>query len=314
MSRVTLDRVRAAARTIAPVFLHSPQFGNEGLDRALGQRVLLKVETLNPIRSFKGRGGDWYVAQQPRGTTILCASAGNFGQAIAWAARERGCTAIVYASVNATPVKLDAMRAFGAEVRLFGADFDAAKEEAARVAVAGGLRFVEDGADLETLEGAGTIALELHEAGAPEVLLVPLGNGALINGIGQTLRALGAATRVVAVQAAGAPAMVESFRSGHLVRHETIDTICDGIGVRVPIPVALADMRLAVDDALLVSEGAVREGMRLLAAHTGLMVEPSAAAGIAALLEHGAAFAGARVGTILCGSNLTDAQRREWML
>lgn len=311
--RLSLDHVERAARTINPLFLHSPQFACEPLGAALGARLSVKVETMNPIRCFKGRGADYLVAQARPGEPLLCASAGNFGQAMAFAARARGHALTVYASVNANTLKIDRMRALGATVILDGEDFDAAKQAARAAAAASGARFVEDGLDLETLAGAGTIALEwLQAADVPDVFCIPLGNGALFSGFARVVKALRPAARMIAVQAAGAPAMIESWKAGRLIEHDRIDTIADGIGVRVPIAQALDDLRDLIDDALLVSEPAIRRAMQLIHEHTGLVAEPSAAVGVAALLEHSAQLHDQHMGTVLCGSNVTAQQLRDW--
>ena len=118
---------------------------------------------------------------------------------------------------------------------------------------------------------------------------------------------------VIGVQSVGAPAMVESWRSGRIVTHDSMDTIADGIGVRVPIPEAVEDMRVVMDDALLVEEESIRWAMRLLHDHAGLVVEPSGAAAIAALLEHADRFRGRTVATIICGGNLTADQIYRWL-
>lgn len=307
-------RVELAARAIDPVFLNTPQFVCEPLADELGVRLAVKVETLNPIRSFKGRGADWLLAGADPGGPLVCASAGNFGQAMAYACRKRGRPLTVYASPHANPLKLDRMRALGANVVLHGDDFDAAKAEARRVAAEQGLRFVEDGQDIETLEGAGTIGLEwLAAPELPDVLLVPLGNGALFNGVARVVKAHRPQTRLVAVQAAGAPAMVESWRAGRVVVRERIDTVADGIGVRVPIPQAVADMHGLADDARLVREESILRAVRLLHQHAGVVVEPSGAVGVAVLLEDPGAFRGASVGTILCGGNVTPDQFARWV-
>jgi len=107
--RVTVERIEQAAGRIDPVFLHSPQFECEPLSAALGVRLVLKVETLNPIRCFKGRGADWLVAQASNGSALVCASAGNFGQAMAYACRRRGIPLTVYAATTANPLKVARM-------------------------------------------------------------------------------------------------------------------------------------------------------------------------------------------------------------
>ncbi|HEY8292849.1 MAG TPA: pyridoxal-phosphate dependent enzyme, partial [Thermomicrobiales bacterium] len=179
--RLSLERIEQAARIIDPIFLHSPQFVCEPLSDELGVRLMLKIETLNPLRSFKGRGADYCVSQLPADARIVCASAGNFGQAMAYACRKRGLALTVYASVNANAFKVERMRALGANVVLFGEDFDAAKIEAKRFAAHTGARIIEDSLDPATGEGAGTIGLELLTFPERlETLLVPLGNGAML--------------------------------------------------------------------------------------------------------------------------------------
>ncbi|MCU0353990.1 MAG: pyridoxal-phosphate dependent enzyme [Cytophagales bacterium] len=313
MKRLNATQIEAAFRTIDPVFLHTPQYECEPLGNLLGCRVLLKVETQNPIRSFKGRGADFLVSQLAD-EPLICASAGNFGQAMAYACRKRGIPLTIYASVQANPYKIERMRALQANVVLYGDDFDAAKEQAKTVAARGNIRFVEDGLDVETLVGAGTMGLEL--LGLPQsvdCLLIPLGNGALFNGVATVFKAHRPQTKIIAVQAAGAPAMIESWRQETLVNYSKIQTIADGIGVRSPIPQALEDMEGLADDGLLVSETSILQAMKHLHQYAGLVVEPSGAVGIAAVIENPALFADKTVTTIICGGNLTQAQMTQWL-
>ena len=313
--RLSLTHIEQAMQVIDPVFLHTPQYRAEALEAALGCRLVVKIETLNPIRSFKGRGASYLLSQVPAGETLVCASAGNFGQAMAYACRAKGVRLIVYASTNANALKLERMRALGADVRLHGADFDAAKQEAKRYAHETGIRMVEDSLDPTTAEGAGTMGLELLSW--PETFdagLVALGNGAMLTGIGRWIKAHSPTTQVVGVAASGAPAMVESWQTGRIVEHQTMDTIADGIGVRIPVPEAVADMHGTVDDAVLVSDTSTLKAMKLLHEHLGLVVEPSGAVGIAAILEDQARFRGQLVATIICGGNLTPQQVKQWLM
>ncbi len=310
--RLSFARVEEAARTIDPVFLRSPQYACEPLGAALGVALTLKVETVNPVRCFKGRGASFCVSQLEGDGPLVCASAGNFGQAMAYACRARGRRLVVFAGVAANPLKIERMRALGAEVRLAGEDFDAAKVEARRWAVEAGLQFVEDGLEAATAEGAGTIGVEM--SGLPlDAMLVPLGNGALLGGVALALRTLVPGVKIVAVQAAGAPAMTESLVGGKIVCHAEMKTIADGIGVRIPIPETIEYLQGMADQFLLVGEDSIVAGMRAIHRHAGLVVEPSGAVGVAALLENPELFQGQRVGTILCGGNLTAEQMREWL-
>jgi threonine dehydratase len=312
VSRLDLDRIRAARAAIDPVFLDSPQFECEPLGAELGCAVTLKVETLNPVRSFKGRGTETVLARLPAGTTtVVCASAGNLGQALAWSGARRGVGVIVFAGGAANPFKLARLRALGADVRLVGDDIEDARVAAREVTAA---HLVEDSLDVGTCEGAGTIGLELLERGpAPDVVLLALGGGALAAGVGAVVRGLAPDVEVIGVQPVGAPAMALSWRSGSVVETPTMRTIADGVAGRRPIPEVLDDLREVLDDVLLVAEESITAGMGLLFRHAGLVVEPSAALGVAALLEDRARFAGRRVATVVCGSNVVPADWAHWV-
>jgi len=320
---VTIDRmpqasrIEEAATLIDPIFLNTPLVRSEALDRALGQEVALKVETLTPIRSFKGRGAS-YLMHRLDGAAdggVVCASAGNFGQGIAHAGRGFGVPVTVFSYQGANPLKLEAMQRFGAEIHLEGHDFDAAKSAARAFAAATGRHFVEDGADPAVAEGAGTIALEMDRLDAlGDLVLVALGNGSLINGVGTWVKAHRPGTRLIGVAATGAPAMYLSWRDGRVIETASVDTIADGIAVRVPVPEALEAMRTTVDDVVLVEDAAMLAAVRLTFETLGLLVEPTGAVGLAALLADPDLGRGQRVSTILCGGNVAPAQARAWLL
>jgi threonine dehydratase len=314
-TRLSLDRIHEAAAVIDPVFCNTPQFVSDGLSQRLGMRILCKVECLNPIRSFKGRGTSYwcYADFQPPGP-IVTASAGNFGQGLAYASRQLGHSLIVFVATNANGYKVEAMRRLGADVRFAGGDLDGAKCAARAFAHRHGYRFVEDGREPALAEGAGTIALELSRwPEAIDAVLVPVGNGALINGIGCWMKAHAPSCRVVGVCAMGAPAMAESWKARQIRETVTVNTIADGIAVRVPVPEALAEMARAVDEVVLVSDENLREAMCLLHDELALAVEPAGAAGIAACLALREKLAGRLVAVPICGSNLSPEQVRQWL-
>jgi threonine dehydratase len=314
LHRLNIAGMREAVGSIDPVFLYTPQYHADSLSRLLETRILVKVETANPIRSFKGRGAEYLVSKLPKGMRLITASAGNFGQAMAYACGRRDIDLTVYASMNANPFKIERMRMLGASVVLHGEDFDEAKIEAKRVAAATGVRMVEDGFDAETGEGAGTIAIELVDSNEQiDAVLLPLGNGALACGVGRFLKEVRPGIRIIAIQSEGAPAMLESWRQKSLVRFDSISTIADGIGVRVPIPECVQDMNGIVDDGILVSDASLIEAMRLAHEHLGLVLEPSGAAGLAAILENRNRFRDQSVATVLCGGNLTPEQMKLWL-
>ncbi len=313
--RLSLENIARSAGTIPPEFLDSPQYECEPLSSALGCSLTIKLDFANPIRSFKGRGAGFFASELLRGGAgrpLVCASAGNWGQALAYVCRANGLPITVYASVNANPLKIERMKALGADVRLEGEDFDAAKEAAKRHAARIDGYMVEDGLDAAISEGHGTIAMELLARGdAFDAVTVPLGNGAMLNGMARWFKAAAPATRMLGVCAAGADAMEKSWREKKLLVRDATATIADGIAVRVPIREALDDMQRLVDDVLLVTDEHIRQAIRLVYRHAGLLLEPAGAVGVAAIVAHPAQFAGLRVATVLCGSNITESQIKE---
>jgi threonine dehydratase len=316
MTLLSLERIDAALRTIDPVFLNSPLVRHDELDREAGCAVMAKVETLNPIRSFKGRGADFFVQNlSRRERPLVAASAGNFGQGLAFASAKVNLPLTIFAARTASPVKITAMRRMGAKVRLVGIDLDEAKSAARRYAEKKGLRFVEDGGQAAFAEGAGTIACELaREPGALDAIFVPLGNGALVSGIGAWMRHAAPHTKVIGVVAEGARAMELSFQQKRVIETAQVNTIADGIAIRVPIPFALRTMLGNVDEVIAVSDESMIRALRLIHRTLGIVVEPAGAAGLAAALEHRERFRGHRIATVLCGANITKGQMREWML
>jgi peptide deformylase len=307
-------RISLASLEIDPVFLRTLHVVNDALSERVGMTVISKIETLTPIRSFKGRGTDWFMRNSESGSPVVCASAGNFGQGMAYAAKKRGVECLVFVPENANPLKIERIRALGAEVRLVGNDFDSSKDAARDYATAVGARFVEDGAEPAIAEGAGTIAAELGAYPALlDVVLVPVGNGALITGMGTWIKAFAPHTSVIGVCVSGAPAMAESWRARERRATQGVSTIADGIAVREPVPRALDDMFAVVDDMLLVGDGDLIDAMRLVHEHLGLVVEPAGVAGLAAAVRHREQFAGQKVGIPLCGGNVTPAQISEWL-
>jgi threonine dehydratase len=300
---------------IDQVFLDTPLYRCEALESGLGCAVSIKLETANPVRSFKGRGTE-VVASQLAGNgskAAVCASAGNLGQALAWSGRSRGLAVTVVASRFAVAAKLDRIRALEARLELVDGDHELARERAAAIARHDGIRLVEDSLDIETCEGAATIGLELADAaGSFDAVLIALGGGAMATGVGHVIKALAPAVEVICVQPAGAPAMTRSWRQRQVVTTGPTDTIADGVAGRRPIPAVLDDLLLVADDAVLVSETSIIAGLRMLLDHAGLVVEPSAALGIAAILEDRGRFAGRHVVTIVCGSNVDLEAYRRW--
>ncbi|MDT0343389.1 threonine ammonia-lyase [Streptomyces litchfieldiae] len=295
-----LDRIARAAEVIDPVFLNSPQYADERLCARLGRRVLVKPETLNPLRSFKGRGADFLVGGLPPGSTVVCGSSGgNFGQAVAYAARRHGLAADVFVPADASPVKTDRMTALGARVHRVA---EPPKERAAAHAAADpGRVFVVDGRDAAIAEGAGTIGIELLRGEPFDTVVLPLGDGALITGVARWLKAHAPGVRVVGAASAAAPALAESWRSGEVRTVERRSAFAAGISITRPEPEAVCRTRALVDDVVLVEDAELVAAMHLAADTLGLLPEPAGAAGLAAIAARD--IPGATVATVLTGAN-----------
>jgi threonine dehydratase len=314
-TRLDTARIRAARRIIDPIFLDTPLYRCEALESDLGCAVSIKLETANPVRSFKARGTEVLANLLADGgpRAVVCASAGNLGQALAWSGRRRRLDVTVVASRFAPSAKLDRIRALDARLELVDGDFDMAREQAAIVARHEGARLIEDSQDIETCEGAATIGLELLDTASFDAVLIALGGGALATGVGHVMKALAPEVEVICVQPAGAPAMTRSWRQRRVVTTDSTNTIADAVAGRHPIPAVLDDLLLVADDAVLVQEASIIAGMRMLLGHAGLVVEPSAALGVAAILEDRDRFAGRHVITIVCGSNVDVGAYHRWV-
>jgi threonine dehydratase len=287
--------IRAARSVVPAVFRDSPQYVSESLSRVAGVPVVVKVESVNPIGAFKGRG-TWLAVRHlverggvGEGRPLVVASTGNFGQGCAWAGRAHGIPVVVFADRHANPLKLERIRSFGAQVIQDGDDFDAARLACAAYVANGDATLLVDGQEPWIAAGAGGLAVELTDASAdgnlPELstAFVPVGNGSLIIGVGAWLRHAAPACRVVGVQAEGAPSMALSWRAGRPIETDRAATWAAGIASRVPVPEALEEMRDRVDDMVLVSDDELRTAQAELTAAIGITVEGGGAASWAAI-------------------------------
>jgi threonine dehydratase len=244
--------------------------------------LLLKREDLHELGAFKWRGA--LATLERLRTDVVTASTGNHGAATAWAANRIGLEASVFVPETASATKLGILEGLGARVVQTGADLDEAKEAAREYAEDRGLPLFEDGAEAAQLNGYGTIADEILEqlGEAPEAVVVPVGNGALLAGIGRTLGQRAPETLRIGVAAKEAPVMVESWQAGRPVESDSSSTIADGLAVRVAIPYAVEQLAEHSDELLVVSERELAEAVRDYWAN-GIRAEPAAAAALAVL-------------------------------
>jgi threonine dehydratase len=298
MTDLRPEAIEAALDLIDPIFRGTPQFVDPRLRSALGREVVVKIETLNPIGSFKVRGASVLVRDLDPARTWVCATGGNFGQALAYLARERGAAVDAFVSPQVPEYKVRALRGLGARVESHDHPERAAREHAA---ASDDRVLVVDAREPAMAEGAGTIGVELASAGPFDTVVVQVGDGALITGIACWLKAVAPATRIVGVCASGAPAMARSFAAGRAVAVQGNGTIAMALAITEPIPESFARVAALVDDIVVVDDDDMRRAMALIGECLGVLVEPAGAAGVAALLTHGDQLAG-RVAVVLTGA------------
>lgn len=284
---VELDEIRAAGERIADAIVHTPTLRSAVFDSAVGANTWLKAESLQRTGAFKIRGATNAVRRVlATDTTVrrfVTASSGNHAQAVAEAARSRGATATIVMPENASLLKLAETRARGAEVIQHGRFSDERKTLARQLAQSPGSYYVDPTDDADVIAGQGTIALELlADVSDIDVVVAPIGGGGLIAGISAALKRLNAEIFVLGVEPVGSASMSESLRVGAPTALEHVASVADGLLVRQPGALPFAHVQAFVDDIVLVEEDEILDAMRLLAARTKLVVEPSGAVALAA--------------------------------
>jgi threonine dehydratase len=309
----TLADVFTARARVRPYLHPTPLVAAPALAAHLGIDVRLKLETLQPIGAFKVRGGINLIAaihagaeQKPRG--FITASTGNHGQSIAYAARLFGYPAVIYAPEASNPYKVESMRRLGADVVLTGPDFDAAREAAEAAAEERDYRYVEPANEPLLISGVATAALEIIEEW-PEVdaIVVPLGGGSGACGACLAGKGIKPDLQVFAVQATGAPAFYNSWKSGQLGSTERVDTFAEGLATRVAFELPLRILRGALDDVVLVSDREIQRAMVDLLRHAHVLAEAAGAASTAAVTQPSLhdRLAGKHVALVVSGANVT---------
>jgi threonine dehydratase len=291
-----LPEIERARERLAGVARVTPVFPSETLSRLTGRSVRLKAENLQRTGSFKIRGAYTKLSNlEPERLAggVVAASAGNHGQAVAWAARELGAPARIFMPQDSPMAKVDATRSYGAEVELTGSAFEETLEEAKAYVGGGGGTFIHPYEDTFVMAGQGTIGLELAEqVDELETVVLPIGGGGLASGISLALRAVKPGLRLVGVQAAG----TRPGGSGH--------SIADGIAVKEPGDLTMGILGETLDDIVTVEDEEIAEAIVLLAERTKLVVEGAGAASVAAVLGDLVGGGSGEVLALLSGGNI----------
>ncbi|MDU8944727.1 threonine dehydratase [Ovoidimarina sediminis] len=310
----SLPELEAAAALVHRHMTPTAQLNWPTLSARSGATIWVKHENHAPTGAFKVRGGitfiDWLQRKHPDARGIITATRGNHGQSQARAARAAGLRAMIYVPQGNAIEKNAAMRAFGAELVEFGNDYDAAREEALRMAEHEGLFFVPP-YHTELVRGVATYALEFLKA-CPDLqtIYVPIGCGSGIAGVISARDALGHPAEVVGVVSENAQTAKLSAEAGLPIATETAHTFADGIAVRVPVPEALAVYGPGAARIISVSDDEVAEAIRIYVKDTHNLAEGAGAAPLAALMSERERMAGKTIGLILCGGNLDS----DWLI
>jgi threonine dehydratase len=298
---------REALPLLRERFPATPLRPSPHLSERAGTGVHLKLESELPTGSFKVRGALyalWKHRQDREVLEVVAASTGNHGAAVAWAARELGVPAHIYVPVGANAVKIDRIRSLGAHLTETGADIEAARRAAEAHAVKPGALLLDDATDAHVPVGAGTIGIELLEQmPSARVVIVPVGDSALIRGVASALKAAHSDVRIIGVQAVGAPAYHRSWHAGRVIETATADTIADGLATTRPTASNVEGIRRLVDEMVLVTDEAMIDAMRLLVRGDDVIAEPSSAASVAALLQSPLPLDGPVI-ALITGSNV----------
>jgi threonine dehydratase len=269
----------------------------------------LKAEMFQRTGSYKIRGPlnkfQHLTAEQKR-RGVVCSSAGNHAQGVALAAAIHGIRAVVVMAENATPSKIEATKAYGAEVVLHGTIWDEANEKAKQLVAERGLTYIHPFDDLELMAGQGTLGLEIHDD-FPEVdvVVVPIGGGGLISGVSMALKGRNPDIRIIGVESSGAPAMQRSIAAGKLVTLDRMDCVIDGLKVKRVGEQTFRVVQQCVEKVVTLPDDVIFDAMLWVMHYCKLVVEGAAAASVAALLN-GLVDApkGSRVVAVLSGGNV----------
>ena len=294
---------------------HTPLLTSRLLSEQTGFDVRVKAEMFQRGGSYKIRGPMNKFAQltdEQKRRGVICSSAGNHAQGVALAARRYGIKAVVCMAENATPSKIEATRAYGAEVVLHGSIWDEANEKAKQLVEEKGYTYIHPFDDEQLIIGQGTVGLEIYQDWPEvELAIVPIGGGGLISGVATALKACNPRIRVIGVESSGAPGMTRSVREGGLLTLDRVDCIIDGLRVKRVGTLNYEIVKAYVDDLVTLPDEQIFEGVVWVMSHLKVVPEGAAAAPVAALLRGLIkAAAGSKVVCVLSGGNLNLDQLR----
>ncbi len=308
MPAIGLDDIEAARQTIQDTVRNTPMKRSTTLSKLTGGDIHLKLENFQRTGSFKVRGAMNKLRsldRQEKAAGVVCASAGNHAQGVAFAATREGVACDVFMPSDATLAKVVATRGYGATVHLRGLDYQEAYEYARAYQEEQGKVFVHAFDDPRIMAGQGTLALEvLEEVPDLDVILVPIGGGGLIGGVATAIKALRPACRVVGVQAAGASSVAESLNKGRVVPLDEVHTMADGIACRRLGDLTFEAIQAHVDEVVTVSEAEIASSILYLLERAKVGAEGAGAVALAAAMHGHVDLEGKKTCVVVSGGNI----------
>ncbi len=310
-----LHEILRAARRLRRALRPTPLEESIRLGALTDGRALLKLENTQPTGSFKVRGALNVLLSLPpqvRERGVVAASSGNHGAAVAYSALTLGAPALIFVPEDTSPVKVNAMRDFGADVRVYGDDCVVAETYARTYAAEHGLTYISPYNDPLVIGGQGTIGVELaRQIDRLDAILVAVGGGGLISGIATYMKAVQPDVRIIGCSPIHSPAMYESVLAGEVVSPPVLPTLSDGTAGGVePGAITLDLCRSLVDEWVLVSEKEIAAAMRLMIETQHTLVEGSAGVAVAGYLRLKEEMRGKTAAMIICGGNVSLATLR----
>lgn len=315
MNLLDIEMIRQAKERLQSIITYNPLAFAPRLSKLTNTQVFLKKENLQLTGAFKIRGAfnklaSLKSADERNGTNVLqqgviCASAGNHAQGVAYSAQHFGVRSVIVMP-EATPLlKVSGTKAMGAEVVLAGNNYDEAYEQALQIAKKQNLHFIHPFADSDVIAGQGTIALEMIEEQELDYVFVPIGGGGLVSGIASVYKALSPKTKIIGVQSKGANAMTKSFLQKQIQNAKSVRTIADGIAVRDVDKEVFECVLQGVSDIVEVDEEEIASAILFLLENQKLVVEGAGAASVAAIMHKKIPLDSTmRVGAVLSGGNI----------
>lgn len=305
---LTLLTIKEAWRRITPFVHQTPLQPFRTLSEIANCQVSLKLENMQKTGSFKIRGAVnkiFSLSPTEMACGVITASAGNHAQGVAWAAKACGVPATVVMSEQAPVAKVRATRAYGAQVILYGQNYDEAYQHARQLQTEQNLTFIHAFDDLDVIAGQGTIALEImSQMFDVDAIVAPVGGGGLISGLAVAAKEHNPKIKVIGVQAAGAPSMVQSLARGSGVCLPAVSTLADGIAVKQPGAMTFHYTQKYVDELIVVTEEELMSGILFMLERGKTITEGAGVAGVAALLADKIKLPAQKVAVVVSGGNI----------